>query len=187
MSYLLTQMFLYMLVTFLLGLLIGWLIWRYGQSTAGDLDAMRAERDAMTAERDARVKERDDLQVNLDACRNRSMQQRDALDALEKEKASWKAHPTAVVAPAAAQASTTASKPQGLTAARGGKADNLQDINGVGPKMEKMLNGLGYFHFDQIADWTKSEVSWVDDNLEGFKGRVTRDDWQPQAKKLAKR
>lgn len=193
MSYLLTQMFLYLLVAFLLGLLLGWLIWRYGKSSTGDLDGMRAERDAMIRDRDALANERDALQTNLDDCRNRSAQQRDALNALEAEKASWEATPAPVAVPAvaavasAAAVSTTASKPQGLTAARDGKPDNLQDISGVGPKMEKMLNKLGYFHFDQIADWTKSEVSWVDDNLEGFKGRVTRDNWQPQAKKLTKR
>ena len=38
------------------------------------------------------------------------------------------------------------------------------------------------FHFDQIAAWTAAEVAWVDDNLEGFKGRVTRDEWVAQAR-----
>ena len=52
--------------------------------------------------------------------------------------------------------------------------------------MEKLLHSLGYYHFDQIAQWTTAEVAWVDNNLEGFKGRVTRDEWQPQAKVLAK-
>jgi len=28
-------------------------------------------------------------------------------------------------------------------------------------------------------------VSWVDQNLEGFKGRVSRDNWVPQAAALA--
>ena len=51
--------------------------------------------------------------------------------------------------------------------------------------MEKLLHSLGFFHFDQIAGWTENEVSWVDQNLEGFKGRVTRDEWVKQAKSLA--
>ena len=41
------------------------------------------------------------------------------------------------------------------------------------------------FHFDQVAKWSDEEVLWVDQNLEGFKGRVTRDDWVEQAKLLA--
>ena len=49
-----------------------------------------------------------------------------------------------------------------------------------------MLNGMGYYHFDQIASWKKKEVAWVDENLEGFKGRVSRDEWVKQAKILAK-
>ena len=34
MGYLLTQMAIYMIVTFLLGLILGWLFWRYGRETA---------------------------------------------------------------------------------------------------------------------------------------------------------
>lgn len=76
-------------------------------------------------------------------------------------------------------------KPEMLTAARGGKADNLKEIKGVGPKLEALLNRMGVFHFDQIAGWRAPEVAWVDENLEGFKGRVTRDTWVAQAKILA--
>ena len=76
-------------------------------------------------------------------------------------------------------------RPAALDGPRGGKADNLKEIKGVGPKMEKMCNALGFYHFDQIAAWTFDEVAWVDANLEGFKGRVTRDEWVAQAKILA--
>ncbi len=77
-----------------------------------------------------------------------------------------------------------AARPAGLAAPEGA-ADDLKQIKGVGPKLEKMLNGMGYWHFRQIAAWTSAEIAWVDENLEGFKGRVTRDDWVPQAKVLA--
>ena len=76
-------------------------------------------------------------------------------------------------------------RPAGLDGPRNGKADNLKEIKGVGPKMEKLCNSLGFWHFDQIAAWTADEVAWVDANLEGFNGRVTRDDWVAQAKILA--
>ncbi len=77
-------------------------------------------------------------------------------------------------------------KPEMLKKARAGGADDLKQIKGVGPKMEALLNKLGVFHFDQVASWRKAEVQWVDDNLEGFKGRVSRDEWVKQAKTLAK-
>jgi NADH-quinone oxidoreductase subunit E len=80
---------------------------------------------------------------------------------------------------------TDEDKPATLEAARDGKADDLKMIKGVGPKLEKMLNGMGFFHFDQIAAWTDRELAWVDQNLEGFKGRATRDEWVAQAQKLA--
>lgn len=76
-------------------------------------------------------------------------------------------------------------KPAGLGEARGGQADDLKLIKGVGPKLETLLHSLGFFHFDQIANWTAEEIAWVDENLAGFKGRVTRDDWIVQAKVLA--
>ncbi|WGW02559.1 NADH-quinone oxidoreductase subunit E [Tropicibacter oceani] len=91
-------------------------------------------------------------------------------------------------APAAAAAEGAQSpgrKPEALAEARGGKADDLKQIKGIGPKLEKLCNRLGFYHFDQIAAWSDEEVAWVDANLEGFKGRVTRDAWVSQAKTLA--
>lgn len=76
-------------------------------------------------------------------------------------------------------------RPETLTAARGGQADDLKLIKGVGPKLEGLLHTLGFFHFDQVASWSDREVAWVDHNLEGFKGRVSRDEWVAQAKILA--
>lgn len=76
-------------------------------------------------------------------------------------------------------------KPEMLTAARGGVADDLKLLKGVGPKLEQTLNALGVYHFDQVASWRKKEIEWVDDKLK-FKGRIERDDWIKQAKVLAK-
>ena len=83
------------------------------------------------------------------------------------------------------KAAEEGTKPETLTAPRGGKADNLKEIKGVGPKLETLLNEMGFYHFDQIAGWTDAEIAWVDANLKGFKGRVTRDDWVGQARILA--
>ena len=75
-------------------------------------------------------------------------------------------------------------KPKTLKAARKSGADDLKRIKGVGPKLEKLLNSLGFFHFDQVASWSENEMAWVDQNLEGFNGRATRDNWVAQAKEL---
>ncbi len=72
-------------------------------------------------------------------------------------------------------------KPMALSGPRGGVADKLQTIEGIGPAMEKLCHELGIYHFDQIATWGAAEVAWMDSNLKGFKGRVTRDRWVRQA------
>ncbi|MEE9426716.1 MAG: NADH-quinone oxidoreductase subunit NuoE [Paracoccaceae bacterium] len=79
-----------------------------------------------------------------------------------------------------------ARKPKALKTPRKSGADDLKMIKGVGPKLEKLLNSLGFYHFDQVAAWGKDEIMWVDDNLAGFKGRASRDKWVSQAKILAK-
>lgn len=73
-------------------------------------------------------------------------------------------------------------RPKALKAARKGVADDLKVIEGIGPALEKALNENGIFHIDQIAQWGAAEVEWMDGNLKGFKGRVTRDKWVAQAK-----
>ena len=75
-------------------------------------------------------------------------------------------------------------RPQGLDAPQG-EADDLKRISGVGPKLEGLLHSLGIWHFRQIASWGADEVAWMDSHLEGFRGRVTRDDWVSQARTLA--
>ncbi|WP_226621191.1 endonuclease [Alloyangia pacifica] len=77
------------------------------------------------------------------------------------------------------------SQPEALAQPRAGEADNLKEIKGVGPKLEQLLHELGIYHFDQIAGWSAAEVAWMDENLKGFRGRVSRDDWIGQAKLLA--
>jgi NADH-quinone oxidoreductase subunit E len=94
--------------------------------------------------------------------------------------------PAAKTAPAIQPTVAVAeAKPELLTAARGGKGDDLELIWGVGKKLATMLNEMGVWHFDQIAAWTPAELAWVDARLTGFKGRAVRDDWISQAKKLS--
>ncbi len=75
--------------------------------------------------------------------------------------------------------------PKGLEAPRDGKKDDLKQIKGVGVKIEEKLNSLGIFHYDQIANWTKKEIDWVNSFLH-FSGRIEREKWVEQAKVLAK-
>ena len=80
---------------------------------------------------------------------------------------------------------SASARPTTLAKARDGGPDKLTKIKGIGPKLQELLLSMGFFHFDQIASWDKSQVAWVDENLDGFKGRASRDDWVAQAFSLS--
>lgn len=73
-------------------------------------------------------------------------------------------------------------RPATLLDAAPAKVDDLKLIKGIGPSLEKQLNGLGIYKFEQIAEFDNKALAWVDDNLTAFKGRCFRDDWVGQAK-----
>ena len=75
-------------------------------------------------------------------------------------------------------------KPELLTEARGGKKDNLTLVKGIGKVLEERLNNLGIYHFDQIASWSATEQSWMDERM-SFPGRVEREEWVKQSAELA--
>jgi len=85
----------------------------------------------------------------------------------------------------APEGSAKESKPKIFHAPPTEGADDLKRISGVGPKLEGVLNDLGFYRFDQIAHWTAENIAWVDARLK-FKGRIERDDWMSQARLLAK-
>ncbi len=88
------------------------------------------------------------------------------------------------VARRASFAAPVPAKPEGLDAPRIEGPDDLKIIKGIGPVLEEMLHKLGYYHFDQLAGWTDAETAWVDQHLEGFHGRITRERWVEQARVL---
>lgn len=192
-GFLISEMLVLILLAALLGLLVGWLIW--GRRSTVTLDNSEAER----------------LARELENCRGKHAEKDKRIAALERDAAAVATTAGADIAsapvPAPEAVETTADeapqgavdydgdgvleganegvKPDTLTGPRGGVADDLKQIKGIGPKLEKLCNELGFYHFDQIANWTPAEEAWVNANLEGFKGRVSRDTWVAQAKVLA--
>jgi len=74
-------------------------------------------------------------------------------------------------------------RPELLEAARLGRPDDLTAIKGIGRAVQELLNGIGVFHYDQIAGWNDEESRWIERNI-GFPRRVEREDWIAQAAKL---
>ncbi len=64
------------------------------------------------------------------------------------------------------------------------QADDLKQIKGVGPTIEKKLNALGIYTFGQIAGFGKEDEHTVGEIIAFFPGRIERDEWVKQAENL---
>lgn len=95
----------------------------------------------------------------------------------------------AAAAPAAKAAAKPAPAPKAEApveaAAPAGDADNLKELSGVGPALEKKLNEAGVTTFAQIAAWSDEDVAAMDEKL-SFKGRIEREGWIAQAQEKIK-
>ncbi|MGD1887838.1 MAG: 50S ribosomal protein L21 [Cohaesibacteraceae bacterium] len=118
----------------------------------------------------------------------------EAAPAAEAEAPKAKAAPKADAAPKAEAKKPAAKKAEtkkaeapaeALFTAPEGAKDDLKKISGVGPVLEKKLNGLGITTYAQIAGFTADDIAKVDEAL-SFKGRIERDNWLQQAADLAK-
>lgn len=69
--------------------------------------------------------------------------------------------------------------------AKAAKTDDLKAISGIGPKLEQVLNGMGFKRYADIAALAADDVARIEAEL-GFSGRIARDGWVEQAKTLAK-
>ena len=78
------------------------------------------------------------------------------------------------LAPAGADKNQTSSGPK----------DDLKQIKGVGPAIEKTLNDLGIFRFNQIAEMSEYDIDRIAQELRGFRSRIYREDWIGQARIL---
>ncbi len=63
--------------------------------------------------------------------------------------------------------------------------DDLTMINGIGPFIEKQLNDIGIFTFEQISQMNQADIEAVTREIGYFPGRIEKDDWVGQAKALA--
>ena len=86
-------------------------------------------------------------------------------------------------APVAAPKPAAKAKAAPAPAAAAG-LDDLKQLSGVGPALEKKLHAAGVTTFAQIAAWTDADVAAIDEQL-SFKGRIEREGWIAQAKELA--
>ena len=65
-----------------------------------------------------------------------------------------------------------------------GQKDDLQQIKGIGPFIEKQLNELGIATFEQIAQLDENLIGHLTTAIQFFPGRIQKDQWVGQAKEL---
>ncbi len=165
MNYLLGQIFLCLLAAFILGVIIGWL-WK-NQSDKNELIKLK--------KRLANCKKDLDGHKSLNEKFNgesKNHAQTPSEDVEEQTK-------EPVISTLAKEDGT----PAFLHAPRGGKADDLKRIKGIGKVLEGILFEQGIFHFEQIASWSDENVKWMDAFMK-FPGRIEREQWRKQAKQL---
>jgi len=83
--------------------------------------------------------------------------------------------------PKEAKKSSAAGKPSPKKA---DKADDLTAIGGIGPALAKKLNSAGIVSYAQVAALSDEDIAHLEKNIIKFSGRIKRDDWVGQAKKL---
>ncbi len=108
---------------------------------------------------------------------------RAAIDGLERQQSSSGMDIGASAEGPVEQLPAAATEFRGIDAPRG-LADDLKRVQGISPRIEQRLNDLGVYHFWQLADLSADDVASLDKAL-SLKGRIQRDNWGPQAKKLA--
>ena len=55
--------------------------------------------------------------------------------------------------------------------------DDLKQIRGIGPALERLLHAEGVHSFSQIAAWTEADIQAFEQRLPRFAGRIRRDAW----------
>jgi predicted flap endonuclease-1-like 5' DNA nuclease len=63
------------------------------------------------------------------------------------------------------------------------QADDLQRISGIGEILEKKLNRLGVYRYEQIMNWTREAIAEFS-RLLSFEDRIDREQWVAQAHRL---
>jgi predicted flap endonuclease-1-like 5' DNA nuclease/archaellum component FlaC len=71
---------------------------------------------------------------------------------------------------------------RGAGKSRAAQKDDLKQIHGIGPVMERVLNRMGMFTFRQIAEWKDQDVEHMASELNTFPDRIRHDNWIDGAK-----
>ncbi len=92
---------------------------------------------------------------------------------------------TMIVTPSSAKDDVLGAIGTKIPAATADEKDDLTMIKGIGSFLEKKLNSLGIYTFDQVSKFDHDFSEKITEAIEFFPGRIERDDWAGQATRLA--
>ncbi|MDG1416841.1 MAG: helix-hairpin-helix domain-containing protein [Maricaulis sp.] len=182
MFYLIWQMGFLLLIAFAGGLFAGWQIW---SSTARS-----AEADEALAEVARLRKENENLARRVGEAESETAaipanvtppvtEAADSADTVTTPKP----RTTISTGASSAKSATPTPSPVDYAEANPSVSDDLLAIKGLGPKAAAMLREGGINSYAQIAGWSPEDIARWDTKISG-RGRITRDEWVKQAKKL---
>ncbi|HRK73780.1 MAG TPA: hypothetical protein PLL64_05860 [Rhodothermales bacterium] len=207
MTLLWSEILICLLLAFLLGLLIGWWIWSRRKETVKEVPADDTHWRNLEADLRAKLSAKDDelnglrskvngLSADLSACN-------DKVAGLTRANADLSASAATSVMPAFPSGGATmvsglaalTDEDEGLPSAPPelptwmrraeiGEKEDLKEIVGVGPFLEKKLNAYGIYTFRQVATLTKDNIKEVGATFGAFPDRIEREEWARQAREL---
>ncbi len=156
-----------------------------------DLDACRKKSSSLQTELDQCRKKSSSLQSELDACRSKTGTLQRDLDACLASKAKAPAAPAAPTPPPASSNMGFAAvptpppapePPKKVGAWAKLKEDNLQFIEGIGPKMNEVLNDNGVSTWAKLADQDRDSLKAILAKYGDKYQIIEPGDWPRQAK-----
>ncbi len=147
------------------------------RTTVEELEVFRGEVEkkeiALREAEERRVMDVSEREEEIGALRKRLVEYRVA------QRFSNQTKSTGAIEPASHNAPTP-----GRSAGKGRPAqkDDLKQIHGIGPVMERVLNRMGMFTFRQIAEWKDQDVEHMASELNTFPDRIRHDNWIAGAK-----
>ncbi len=166
MGLLISEIILCLFVAALFGFIIGWL-WR-GKSKDREIENLQNIYKANLYSREEELKA---VKQALENCQSRQQE-------LETPQRAARV----VASPPGAPPAAAVSQSRATAAPALEEKDDLKEIRGIGPFLEKILNENGVYTYRQIARFTDADVDELSKKIGTFKNRIRRDNWIEQAK-----
>lgn len=169
-----------LLVAFLLGFILAWILKKNKKTASAsvhessEINRLKENNRSLSASKIRMEADIKAFQHKLKVCENEKAE-------LTKNAVSNSAQ---VANAAVSDSDAENARKLGFKAVAADRKDDLTRISGVGPFIEKKLNGLGIYTFEQISEFTPETIDKVTKAIEFFPGRIQRDNWVKQAKEL---